>query len=105
MSKPIIKKQSEIPQEEVRSAESEKPWLGKTVTSFTSELELEDPKADYVAVGYPHLRRTSQEDQVVYYVPDVMGNYQLEIVGWEALLQCAICSFKENKVAGASAKT
>lgn len=103
MSRKIVK-EADLPEIEVNEKTEEAPWLGKKVTSLTEDGELEDKTAEFVAVGYPHLRRSKDPSRTLY-VPKI-GGLDLDPVGFDDILGCAICRVgKEKPNVGASAKT
>lgn len=88
MSKRVMK-EADLPEVAVTESVEEAPWLGKKITSLTEDLKLEDKTAEFVAVGYPHLRRTKDAERILY-VPK-LGDLNLEPVGFDDTVNCAIC--------------
>lgn len=92
----------ELTPEEALAPTDPKPWVGSTLTSLTKDLKLEDPKAEFVAIGYPNFRRSPSGQTYIQPIPGL----DLEIVGYADDLHCVVCRInREAKSAGTPAKT
>ena len=100
MKKPILQ-QADLPEQITETPLEPSPWLGKSLTSLTKDLTLEDPSAEFVAIGWPHFRRSPSGD---VYIPTFSG-LELEIVGFSEEHHCVMCKVLKVKSAGATAKT
>ena len=75
--------------------EAARPWTGKTVTSLNPDGTPEDPKAEFVAIGYPFLARS--EDNQHVYVP-CLGGIKYDVIGFAEELNCTICKPQKSNV-------
>ena len=94
MSKRIVK-ESDLPEVAVTESVEVEPWAGKKITSITEDGKLEDPTAEFVAVGHPYLRRTKDADRILY-IPKI-GALNLDPVGFSDTFGCAICKVVKDK--------